>query len=132
MGFSPILAHKLCMTLATLIIIVGVIIARRKKNNWIKTHRLVMLIGVIVAYCGLTSIEYFKLTFGFPHFVSVHSWVGTASIVLITIVPIFGILTIAGKERFRMIHKRVGHSAKNFMFFAAIFGILTSLGLIKK
>jgi hypothetical protein len=125
------LAHIGFMANSGICILTAVIIARGRKKNWLKRHKVFAVSGVLSAIIGFAIIEIFKFSMQFSHFQSPHAIAGLIAGVLLLVMPVTGFLIAKGPKAMRPFHKILGRTTAVLVLATAIFGIARLLQLSK-
>ena len=130
--------HIAFMVGSALAMAMGIIIARffRSKKWWLKTHRLLNLIGAGLALCGLSIAFLMVQASGGPHLRVGHGIFGALTLVLVLVMPALGFSIFRSKDKKRiatlkLVHRWTGRLTILAMTGTAIAGLYL-IGLIPR
>ncbi len=117
--------HAALMTLGFVFMLVGVIISttQRKKKWWLKTHRLMGILGSLFAILGLVMGFYMISAAGGTHFRVPHTYLGLVTIILAVAQPLMG-LRIPKTKKLRPVHRWTGRITVVLMLLTVISGLI--------
>ena len=127
-----LLAHIALMSIALVLIITAVMIAKRRKKNWLKLHRACAISGVVSSLIAAACIVTLKFTNGFSHFQSPHAIAGLITLCLLLITPILGASIAKGPKPIRAIHRLFGRITSLAIILTVVMGVFRLLVLNKK
>jgi hypothetical protein len=119
--------HITLMTVAVMLVIIAAVIARRRKKNWLKSHRAFALSGVFTSLIGFAGIAGLKMAHHFHHFSSPHAIAGLATLCLLLLTPLIGVSIAKGPKWIRPFHRALGRIAAVAVTLTAIMGIFRFL-----
>lgn len=126
---SLIYLHLGLMSAAALAMITAATIARflKKKKWWLKAHRALNLIAVILALGGLIAAAISVQTSGGPHFRVRHAFYGLAALLFLLASPALGFAIFKTKDKTKIaglkkIHRWMGRITILLMLGAALAG----------
>lgn len=121
--------HNITLSIAFIMMLFAMYVARymKRKRWWLKLHRRLMIIGVVLSVLGILAVEYIIFRAGGAHFRISHSWLGMIAIVLLVINPFYGRLILrSARERkpfFKVVHRWIGRLALATTLATIIYGL---------
>jgi hypothetical protein len=119
------------MIVALTFVITAVLIARKRKKNWLKRHKTFALTGVAASLVSFAIIFIGKSGAQFPHFHSPHAIAGAVALALLIITPTTGVLISFKFQTLRPLHRVLGRITSIAVLFTALMGLLRFLQLSK-
>ena len=120
--------HAILMGTGMGILVVGVFVARMKKQNWwMKGHRAIMLVGAVLTVSGLVYGIYMIQVSTGMHLRVLHTWVGVTALVLTVAMVVMGLLlpSIAKKQPgARAAHRWLGRATILALILAVLMGLV--------
>jgi hypothetical protein len=123
--------HIACMVGSALSMAAGITVARfyRSKKWWLKTHRLLNLIGAGLALCGLSIAFIMVQASGGPHLRVSHGIFGALTLILVLVMPALGFSIFRSKDKKRIaalkrVHRWTGRLTILAMAGTAVAGLI--------
>jgi hypothetical protein len=127
-----LLAHLIFMSTACILVIIGVIIAKKRAKNWLRFHRMYVTLGVVSSVLGAMSIVFLKFSHHFSHFQSPHAIAGLITLCLLQLTPILGASIAKGPKPIRAFHRFFGRITSIAIILTVIMGVFRLLLLNKE
>ena len=119
-----LIAHITLMTLMTLLIGTGVILAHFKVQGWYTLHMRLTLTGVVLGSIGVAIVVIEKSIEGSPHLATPHEIVGAITMLLVYITALSGVFIKRLPSSMRRGHKIVGRVSVILLLVSTIMGYL--------
>jgi hypothetical protein len=117
------LSHIVFMSIACVLVITGVMIAKKRAKNWLRFHRIYATAGATSSVLAAMSIVFFKFSHHFSHFQSPHAIAGLITLCLLLITPILGRSIAKGPKPIRALHKLLGRITSIAIILTVIMGV---------
>lgn len=120
--------HASLAILASILLVWGVTVARRKGPGWLKKHRVLGISGAAFAVSAISLAAYMVSAASQEHFRVPHAYIGAFIVLLLIVNPLLGLIqlrvgTDLGKTM-RRFHRLVGRSALLLMALNILFGMI--------
>lgn len=125
--YWPVHASLLAIGFISLAASAIILYTSRSKNWWFQAHRILGIIGGVLAVSGLIVGWYMVGEGGGPHLAHPHSYIGIATILMIVISPILGIVhpkVLKKTKVLRSIHLWLSLAALLFMLINIVAGLM--------
>jgi hypothetical protein len=130
---SPLLlGHISLMSIALVMVITAAVIAKRRRKNWLKFHKVCAISGVLSSILAATCIVFLKISHHFSHLDSPHAITGLITLCLLLITPILGASIAKGPKPIRALHRLWGRITSIAIILTVVMGIFQFLLLNKK
>ncbi len=120
--------HASLATLGFLLLMWGMIVARKKEAGWLKRHRILGISGAVFAIAGAIAAAYMVSLASEDHFNVPHAYLGSLVIVLLLFTPALGLLqlkvAINVRRKIRRFHLLFGRAALLLMALNMLLGML--------
>jgi uncharacterized membrane protein YozB (DUF420 family) len=124
--------HIMLMSIAAMLVVYALMIARRRKKNWLKIHRAFALSGVFTSFLGFASIASQKMLHHFHHFSSAHAKAGFITLCLLSVTPLLGLLIAKLPKWIRPLHRALGRTTFVALMVTAVMGVFRFLRISER
>lgn len=123
--------HEVFMVVAEVLIILGVITARKKPTSkWLNQHKLFVTFGILFVFISAVCIYTFKETHSYPHFSSFHALIGVLGIFLIATNYLVGFGLVKNLINKKVIHHTIGRLTAFVIIIAAGAGVVRFIQIL--